>query len=169
MKDWESVFAAYYPAMVRFVRSLCHDEQLSKDIASEAFGKAMQSKAGLKKEESMQNWLFTIARNTLYSYWKRNENKVLFDSSLVEDQMEGESRKDPEKSESTDLLPELIHRLDHPGQEIVMWRLYGSMDFNRIGELFGRSGNWACVNYHRALDRLKKTMEEQQKGENGNG
>ena len=34
------------------------------------------------------------------------------------------------------------------------------LSFRDIGELFGKSDNWACVIYHRARKSIKEKMEE---------
>ena len=41
-----------------------------------------------------------------------------------------------------------------------MLRVYGELSFRRIGALFGKTENWACVVFHRARNKLKERMEE---------
>ena len=53
----------------------------------------------------------------------------------------------------------LLHRLDEPYREVFTLRTLGQLSFKDIGELFGKTGNWACVVYHRARARLKEEME----------
>ena len=54
----------------------------------------------------------------------------------------------------------LLHRLDEPYREVFMLRTLGQLSFRDIGELFGKSENWACVVYHRARTKIKEKMEE---------
>lgn len=41
-----------------------------------------------------------------------------------------------------------------------MWRAFAELSFKQIGQLFGKSDNWACVTYHRARTMLKSRLEE---------
>lgn len=163
--EWESVYRAYYLPVYRYVYSICRDQQQSQDVCSETFIKAFKTSKTLKNDESLQSWLFAIARNTLFSSWKKTEREVLIDTlewdntSKLENEpinSSSHSRKPPDH-----LLPQLIHQLDHPAQEIVMWRLYGNMEFSEIGSLFNKTGNWACVTYHRAMDKINLKMKEE--------
>ena len=54
----------------------------------------------------------------------------------------------------------LLHWLDEPYREVFTLRALGQLSFRDIGELFGKSGNWACVVYHRARAKIKAGMEE---------
>ena len=45
-------------------------------------------------------------------------------------------------------------------REIFMLRTLGQLSFRDIGGLSGKSGNWACVVYHRARARIREQMEE---------
>lgn len=53
-----------------------------------------------------------------------------------------------------------IHSIADPYKEVFMWRNYGEMGFKQIGQLFGKSENWACVTYHRARKMLLERMED---------
>ena len=54
----------------------------------------------------------------------------------------------------------LLHDLDEPYREVFMLRTLGQLSFRNIGELFGKSQNWACVVYSRARARIRERMEE---------
>ena len=53
----------------------------------------------------------------------------------------------------------LLHHLDEPYREVFTLRTLGQLSFRDIGELFGKSDNWACVIYHRARAKIRKEME----------
>ena len=49
-----------------------------------------------------------------------------------------------------------LHRLQEPYKEVFLLRALGELSFRQIGELFGKTENWACVTYHRARKKLQK-------------
>ena len=54
----------------------------------------------------------------------------------------------------------VLHCLEEPYREVFTLRTLGQLSFRDIGDLFGKSENWACVVYHRARTRIKERMEK---------
>lgn len=52
-----------------------------------------------------------------------------------------------------------LHSAPEPYKEVFLWRALGGLSFRTIGQLFGKSENWACVTYHRAKTIIRKNME----------
>ena len=40
-----------------------------------------------------------------------------------------------------------------------MWRVFAELNYKQIGQLFGKSENWACVTYHRARNMIRERLE----------
>lgn len=50
--------------------------------------------------------------------------------------------------------------LQEPYAEIFRLRVYEELSFKEIGNLFGKTDNWACVIYYRARKKMQKELEE---------
>ena len=57
-------------------------------------------------------------------------------------------------------IQQILHDIREPYKEVFMWRIYGELSFRQIGQLFGKTENWACVTYHRARKMIKERLEE---------
>ena len=53
----------------------------------------------------------------------------------------------------------ILHDIADPYKEVFMWRVFAELSFKQIGQIFGKSENWACVTYHRARLKIKERME----------
>jgi RNA polymerase sigma-70 factor (ECF subfamily) len=53
-----------------------------------------------------------------------------------------------------------MHKLPEPGREVMYLRVFGGLSFAEIGEVHGKSENWARVTYYRAKERLRKEVSE---------
>lgn len=53
-----------------------------------------------------------------------------------------------------------LHDLSEPYKEVFMLRVFGELSFRQIGDIFGKTENWACVTYHRARNKIIKRMED---------
>lgn len=62
--------------------------------------------------------------------------------------------------EDARLIRKIMHSLSDPYKEVFMWRVFGELSFKDIGDIYGKTDNWACVTYHRAVKMIQKRMEE---------
>lgn len=49
-----------------------------------------------------------------------------------------------------------VHILDECSKEVVLLRVTGAFSFREIGEICGRSENWARVTFYRAKQKIGK-------------
>ena len=64
------------------------------------------------------------------------------------------------KHEEARQIRKVLHNLPDPYKEVFMWRVFGELTFKEIGELCGKTDNWACVTYHRARKMIQSKLEE---------
>ena len=108
----------------------------------------------------LKTWLCSIARNEYFNHLKRSDNNNL----SLDENTESKSG-DPEKMVLSNLsaveILKLVHSLEEPFREIFTLRFYGELKFSEIGEVFGKSENWARVNFFRAREKLAKLLEKE--------
>ncbi|MDR3366005.1 MAG: sigma-70 family RNA polymerase sigma factor [Prevotellaceae bacterium] len=75
---------AYRSPVLRFLRNLCGgDEELSKDLAQEAFIKAWLSIGSFRAAAKFSTWLFRIACNTFYDHARTRKPDAERDSAAL--------------------------------------------------------------------------------------
>lgn len=108
----------------------------------------------------INTWLVTIAKNSYYSYLKRNKSVVELDQTfeVKDDKVDIENQMI--KMESSKEIYKILHLLEEPYKEVFSLRVLGDLSFKQIAEIYGKTENWACVTYHRAKNKIKSKMEE---------
>lgn len=53
-----------------------------------------------------------------------------------------------------------LHELREPAREVMYLRLFGGLSFREIGEILGKTENWARVTYFRSKESIRKDLEE---------
>ncbi len=155
MVDIEKIYRAYSGDCYHFLLSLCKDENLAEDLTSETFLKLIGALSSIKKEEALKTYIFQIAKNTYFSYLKREGREVDLENFEPEvSSFEEEFLKDEEKTR----LKREIEGLKSPYSDLVKLRVYGDLSFKEIGEIYGKSQNRACVSFYRAKEILKERM-----------
>ena len=57
-------------------------------------------------------------------------------------------------------LVRLLHNCKEPYREVLYQRIFGNLSFREIGEVLGKTENWARVTYYRGKELLRKGMIE---------
>ncbi|MCL2051134.1 MAG: sigma-70 family RNA polymerase sigma factor [Lachnospiraceae bacterium] len=164
MTEFEQIYKAYFSDVFLFLMKLSGNESVAEEITSETFFKAMRSVDKFRGDCDIRVWLCQIAKNSYYSFLKKQSNLADLDS-LDELAIHQQADNVEEKLIAKDQAMQVhahIHDLAEPYKEVLMLRVFGELNFSQIGQIFGKTENWACVTYHRARNKIKEKMEGRQ-------
>lgn len=155
MTEFEEIYSKYFKDVYRYTLGLSKNKSIAEDITQETFFKALKNIGGFKGNCKMSVWLCQIAKNTYFSYLKKQKTYPLegFDNAL-EDSVDCEQKVISDGSE----IQKLINDLEEPYKEVFTLRFFGELSFFKIGGLFGKTESWARVTYHRARAKLKEEL-----------
>lgn len=158
MQEFEKLYKNYYPQVYRYVLKLCQDENLAEEITQETFFKALKSAGSFKGECKFFVWICQIAKNTLYTYWKKK--KHLADIPVESVELEaGESLENRVVDKDMAIrIHEALHVLEEPYREVFWMRTFGELSFLEIARIHKKTENWARVTYHRAKMKIKEEL-----------
>ena len=157
-ESFDQIYQTYFDPVYRFVLSLSRDPHVAEEITQEAFFKALRSLDQFRGDSSLKSWLCTIARNLWLSEQRKKKAQPIDEATTLPDPAIGPEESILRQDESM-RIHRLLHHLDEPYREVFTLRTLGQLSFRDIGDLFGKTGNWACVVYHRARARIKEEME----------
>lgn len=161
MIEFDATFDEYFKYVFMYIRKLSRDESLAEEITSEAFFKALSAIDSFKGDCDIRVWLCRIAKNCYFSHLKKSKKEVPAEN-ITEISVENILVEDPAEQlierEDVFAIHKALHRLNEPYKEVFMLRIFGELSFSQIGELFGKTANWACVTYHRAKKRICEEM-----------
>ena len=151
----EELYKENAALVYHFLLSKCKDRTLAEDLTQETFLQAIKSIKSFNGDCKISVWLCQIAKHLLYQHWaKRKENVPLEeDDWMVSDGTDVE-RQILAREELLDVLGRL-HQLPANMREVVYLRISGDLSFKEIGQIMGKSENWARVNFFRAKEQLK--------------
>lgn len=158
----DELYRQYSQIVFHFLYKICHDSVLAEDLMQETFLKAIERLDTYDHSCKLSTWLCQIAKHLLYQHWDRNNRVQLeeLDESL-------EARQDTEqaaiaKVELADVWDRL-QALAPEARRTVELRVLGDLSFREIGEILGRSENWARVTFYRAKLALIQANRESMK------
>ncbi|MBO4493301.1 MAG: sigma-70 family RNA polymerase sigma factor [Ruminococcus sp.] len=152
--DMEQYYRENGRKVFLYLMTLCGNADTAEELTQETFYRALRSLKKYKGDTSVYTRLCSIARNAwLEELRKRRKHTDGEITELVEDT----SPRPDEEAESEDSrirLLKRIHSLPETEKEIVLLRATQELSFREIGEIFGKSENWARVTYYRAKQKL---------------
>ena len=134
----------------------------AEELTQETFFKALQAIDGFRGECGLKTWLCGIAKNKFPSQQRQKKPEPLDELPETRDPGVGPESAVLCKDESM-RLHRLLHELPEPYKEVFSLRVFGQLGFREIGQLFGKTENWACVTFHRAKAKInanRKAEEE---------
>lgn len=160
--EFEQIYNTYFKSVYLYVMQLSGNEHIAEEITSDTFFKAINSIDTFRGECNMRVWLCQIAKNTYFSYLKKNRKELSIDESDLRNVADPNAHVDTQISEQEEarLIRKILHDMAAPYKEVFMWRVFGELSFKEIGELYEKTDNWACVTYHRARKMIQNRLEE---------
>ncbi|WP_251206285.1 RNA polymerase sigma factor [Acetatifactor aquisgranensis] len=145
----EELYRQYSQIVFHFLYKRCNDPALAEDLMQEAFLKALERLDSYDHSCKLSTWLCQIAKHLLYQHWDKSRRVQLeeLDESM-------QSRQDTEqtamaKVELADVWDRL-QALSPDARKTVELRVLGDLSFREIGDLLGKTENWARVTFYRA-------------------
>jgi RNA polymerase sigma-70 factor (ECF subfamily) len=127
----ENVWNQFSNDLKRYIFSKVKNEENTNDILQDVFVKIHLNIAKLQKEESLKSWLFSIAHNTIMSFF--NKKEVNYDSSnfILENQ------KETDEHDALNCLIPLINHLPEIYREpLLQSEIYGKKQ-SEVAQIMG--------------------------------
>lgn len=159
MTEFERVYRMYFPEVENYLCALCRDEALAEELTQEVFFKAMRALPKFRGECDIRSWLCGIGKNCYLDYLRRTKPASEADVLTLEDPAPGMEQRLSQRDQVL-LIHKILHTLPEPYKEVFSLRVFGELSFAEIGEIFGKTANWACVTYHRARQKIKDKTED---------
>jgi len=157
MQPMEDIYKSYATTVYKYLLSMTHDEDLSEELTQETFYQAIRTIDRYDESCRISTWLCGIAKNVLITYRRKNrQHEELADC----DSPQEPAQDDIIRSEEKVLLIRKIHELGEPAREVVYLRVFGELSFKEIGDVLGRTENWARVTFYRGKEKLRKDVEQ---------
>ena len=146
--SFTQIYQSYFDPVYRYALSLSGSPHIAEEITQETFFKALRSLNQFQGRSSLKSWLCAIAKNLWLSEQRKRKDQPIDDAMHLSDPSAGPEEAIVRQDEHM-RIHRLLHHLSEPYREVFTLRTLGQLSFRDIGELFGKSENWACVVYHR--------------------
>lgn len=151
------IYDHYYEDIFQFIYRRTDDEDLTADICSQSFFKALQN---IKKYEfrglPFSAWLYRIASNEVNKYFNKKKKDRIF--SVEEERILElfENDENEFSQEHIQLLVKTLKELPTETMEVLELRFFEEKSFKEIAFILNIGESGAKMRLYRAVEKLKQ-------------
>ena len=165
MQNIEEVYKQYSNTVYKYLFCLTGKEEIAEDLTQETFAIAIKQINKFRGDCKISVWLCQIAKHLWYKELKKSKkNKNISINDLNEEIEEAQTTEDIicEKEEKLKLFKDM-QKLDEQSKEVIYLRMVGNLNFIEIGEILGKTPNWARVTFYRAKQKIREVNKNGKK------
>ena len=165
---FEDLVKKYLKPVYNFLYRLTNDQAVAEDLAQDAFFKAWKNMKRFDQSKSFKTWIFTIAKNTAFDYFKKKK-EIPFSTFADE---EGESWIENvadenilpdvvlERSNLAEELDAILQKISPHYRAILLLHYKEDFSLREITEILGEPYNTIKSRHQRGLKSLKQAILE---------
>ncbi|MFH1547270.1 MAG: sigma-70 family RNA polymerase sigma factor [bacterium] len=160
-KDFGALYSKYSTKIHNFVLKKVNNEPLAADLTSRVFEKAMNNLDSYQWQGvSFGSWLYRIARNTVYDYYRTN--KANRRENLDEEMIESDENPDENifRDERELALYSVISQLNNKDQYLLYYKYFDELDNKEIADRTGLSEQNVATKLHRIRKKMEKLLKD---------
>jgi RNA polymerase sigma-70 factor (ECF subfamily) len=133
----------------------------AEDLTSQTFMTALENLSKLRDSRKCTPWIFTIARNKAFDFFRKSQRHptVDFDEDLDQAKTAGGILSQADRDRLRD-LELLISRLSPLEQEYLRLRIVADLSFAEIASILSEPETRIKKKYYRLLERLQAQVEK---------
>lgn len=161
---WRRVIGLYARRVHAMARSRCRDDDLAEEITQSVFvtvsAKLTGAGQGAYEEQGrFESWLFRITMNRIRDEMRRRKRQASPADPSTLGHIAVGSEPDRAAPEDLQALRDALNELTESEREVVEMRHHGQMSFKLIAETLKQPLGTILARHHRALKRMKETLE----------
>ena len=156
MDRLQRLYIEHQPKLSAYFYARTSSRQVAEDLTQDVFYEASKNIHTYRGDAALSSWMYAIANNLLKKYYRSKKYEKTLLEKLEEPTLVAISAEQlVEQRQEIKAIHREIELFDELSKEIVLLRIYGELSFKEIGEVIGKSENYARVQFHRLKLKLK--------------
>jgi len=158
----ESIYRQYHKSVYNYIAFRINNHHDAEELANDVFVKAIQGAKSYNHNFPMEGWLIGIAKNVVTDYLRKTMRRKFLPFDSILELVSAD--KQPEEvvvinEESKKLMSAMV-KLRDKERQILSMKFATDLKHSEIAAILKISESHVGVTSHRALNKLKKFMEE---------
>ena len=151
------LFERYHGPLFDFFCRMLGNRTAADDLVQDVFFRILKYRKTYRDESHFTTWMFHIARNARFDYFKKHRNEVLLPEEGIDLPSRGPfPNQQFEKDQETALLKRALAKLPDEKRELLILARYQELKYEEIADLLGVDIGTIKVRVHRAVKELRE-------------
>ena len=158
----ESIYYQYHKNVYNYIAFRINNHHDAEELTNDVFVKAIQGWKSYNHNFSMEGWLIGIAKNAVTDYLRKTMRRkfIPFDSILKLTSADKQPEEIVVINEESRKLMRAMAKLRDKERQILSMKFATELKHSQIAAILKISESNVGVTAHRAMNKLKKFMEE---------
>ncbi len=161
--EFQVLYDRYFAAIFNYIFRKIDDEEITADITSQTFWKALKN---LKKYKfrgvPFSAWLYRIASNEVNRHYQQTKKRVIFSFDAQEFENLIEQNVEEEHEFDIDFIIKQMRQMSESDIVALELRYFESKNFAEIAFILDITESNAKMRTYRAIDKLRKLLERRE-------
>lgn len=159
----EEIYKEYSKYVFNYLLSFTNNVEIAEELMQETFYSAIKNIHKFRNDSSLKTWLYKIAKNKWIDYCKATKKIKETDIDCISEKFLMINSFEEDYASREELLEvyKKIHNLDEKTKEVVYLRIKCEFNFKEIGNIMGKTEEWARIKFYRAKIKLKEELENE--------
>jgi RNA polymerase sigma-70 factor (ECF subfamily) len=158
--DGDSLYRSHVRPIYGFIYSKVGNREAAEDLTSDVFLRALANVDPNREEHSIVAWLYRVARNAVYDYWRAGRAAQIIALDEVRNLRGSTASTDIARQDrAARTATELLNKLPENYRAVLHYRLIESLSVAETAQKMATSQGNVKVLQHRALKRAAELRE----------
>lgn len=156
MQSMDEIYQQYAMTVYKYLLTLSRNDDIAEELTQETFYQAVKSINKFNGTCAVSTWLCAIAKRQFLAYGRKHPitEEIEANESVVPS-----AEEEAVYYENKVCLLRALHNCEEPFREVIYLRIFGDLSFREIGDIFGKTENWARVTFYRGKEKLRKELD----------
>ena len=154
----------YKRQVYNYVLRMVSDQMTCEDIVQNIFTKFFENMRNIKNRESYRYWIFTTARNEIFTHYKKKKIHTDKFGAADSDELELESGEDIlleyEKAEIRELIMKELDEMPPDQKDPFILKEYGELSYREIASVMGIDEKLVKSRLYKTRQKLIKKISQ---------
>ena len=165
MQNMEEIYDKYSKIVYKYIFCLTGKKEIAEEIVQETFLVAIENIDKFENKCKISTWLCQIAKYIWFNQYKKEKKKKEIPINTLENSLFIEETIEEivsQKEEKLKLLKK-IQKLNEETRNVMYLRILGNLEYEEIGEIMGKTSNWARVTFFRGKQKMRGDKENEKR------
>ena len=162
-QTFAELYEEYLPKVYRYINYRINDTQITEDLTSTVFEKALTNFGKYSKDRaSFSTWIFSISRNVVIDYYRAQGRRQTVPLDETTDIVSRDPSPEDEllKKEEREKLQVYLMELPQDEQEIIRLKFAAELNNRQIARMLGLSESNVGTKLYRSIRKLRDVFQE---------